>query len=181
MRQRNFLGSRFIEIDGTDQVIIAPICNWTDTCPPKVVQENFSTGPLRGTNCPKCGQECASNTFLIKSSALEAPVNSQMEDIKAFVQSRSIRLPANWSTDWWNEILHNYVALEVVCETTRTEIYTQQAAISAVDVISNIGGQTGLWLGISFLSIMEVAEMLYRLIRAQCHSLRNIPNSEIRG
>lgn len=145
------------------------------------MQENFSTGPLRDTNCPKCGQECTSNTFLVKSSALEAPVDSQMQDIEAFVQSRSIRLPANWSTDSRNEILHNYVALEVICETTRTEIYTQQAAINLVDVISNIGGQTGLWLGISFLSIMEVTEMLYRLIRAQCHSLRNISNGEIQG
>lgn len=144
------------------------------------MQETFSTGPLRDANCPKCGQECTSHTFLIKSSSLEAPVDSQMDEIKAFVQSRSISLAANWSTDWRNEIFHNYVGLEVVCETTRTEIYTQQAAMSAVDVISNIGGQTGLWLGISFLSLMEVTEMIYRLIRAQCHSLRNIPNGEIR-
>ncbi|CAF4410788.1 unnamed protein product, partial [Adineta steineri] len=36
---------------------------------------------------------------------------------------------------------------------------------------SNVGGQTGLWIGISFLSLMELAEMIYRLIRSQCHRL----------
>jgi hypothetical protein len=62
--------------------------------------------------------------------------------------------------------------MSVISETTRIDSYTQQATISAVDVISNVGGQTGLWIGMSFLSLMEVAEMLFRLIRHQYYRIR---------
>jgi hypothetical protein len=95
-----------------------------------------------------------------------------MNDIKQFVESSSIPLPANWSTTWPTEIQANYVGLSVVCETTRVDSYTQQATLGAVDVVSNVGGQTGLWIGISFLSLMEVAEMLFRLIRHQYYRIR---------
>ncbi len=95
-----------------------------------------------------------------------------MNDIKQFVESSSIPLPANWNTTWSSDIPANYVALEVVCENTRVTNYTQDATLTAVDVLSNVGGQTGLWIGISFLSLMEVAEMLYRLIRYQCYRVR---------
>jgi hypothetical protein len=44
--------------------------------------------------------------------------------------------------------------------------------MTSVDVLSNVGGQTGLWIGVSFLSIMELAEMLYRLIRYQYYVIR---------
>ncbi|CAF3987504.1 unnamed protein product, partial [Rotaria sp. Silwood1] len=70
------------------------------------------------------------------------------------------------------EIQNNYVAVDVVCETNRVEAYTQDASISSVDLLSNVGGHTGLWIGISFLSIMELVEMLYRLIRYHYYILR---------
>ncbi|CAF1543387.1 unnamed protein product, partial [Adineta steineri] len=73
---------------------------------------------------------------------------------------------------WSSDIQANYVGIDVVCESTRVETYTQQASISIVDVISNVGGQTGLWMGISFLSLMEIVEMLYRLLRYQYHRIR---------
>ena len=63
-----------------------------------------------------------------------------------------------------------------MCESTRVEVYTQQASMSPVDVISNVGGQTGLWIGISFLSLMEIAEMIYRLIRHRCQRVRRLFN-----
>jgi len=66
------------------------------------------------------------------------------------------------------------VAIDVVRESILIEKYTQHATMSKVDVLSNVGGQTGLWIGISFLSLMEVAELLYRLIRHQYHLFSRI-------
>ncbi|UJR11553.1 hypothetical protein I4U23_015733 [Adineta vaga] len=171
-----FWGSRFIKVPGMSNVIAAPLCNWTDPCPSQVTTQFYTSGEFRDAQCPNCGQECTSNTFTIKSSTLNAPVESQMDTIRKFVQSLSVPLANNWSTNWQNEIRENYVSLEVTCETTRTEIYTQQAALSAVDVISNVGGQTGLWIGISFLSLFEMIEMIYRLFRSRCHALKNTMN-----
>lgn len=95
-----------------------------------------------------------------------------MNEIKAFVENSPIPLPSDWSTAWRTYIQVNYLALSVVRETNVIENYTQTAQFGLVDVLSNIGGQTGLWIGISFLSLVEFIEMLYRLIRYQYHLIR---------
>ncbi len=95
-----------------------------------------------------------------------------MDGIKAFVENSSVPLPANWSTTWQQQIYANYLQVSVIRETTIVENYTQIATIQLVDVLSNIGGQTSLWIGMSFLSMMELAEMLYRLIQYQYRVIR---------
>ena len=164
--------SRSIVFPGTDKIITAPLCNLTNNCPTQVTVEFSQSGSFRDTKCPNCGPECSTNNFLVKLSSLVTPVESQFDAIRSFVESTSVPLAANWSEVWRNEIPKNYLSLEVVCESTQTEVFTQQAAIGAVDVISNVGGQTGLWIGISFLSLFEIIEMLYRLMRSQYHFLR---------
>ena len=66
----------------------------------------------------------------------------------------------------------NFVELTVHCESLVVEHDNQTASIKWVDVVSNIGGQTGLWIGTSFLSLMELVEMACRLIRYQYGILR---------
>jgi hypothetical protein len=95
-----------------------------------------------------------------------------MDGIKAFVENSTMPLPANWSTTWRHQIYTNYLQVSVICETTVVENYTQIATIQLVDILSNIGGQTSLWIGMSFLSMMELAEMLYRLIRYHLHAIQ---------
>ena len=68
----------------------------------------------------------------------------------------------------------------MVCESLLVENLTQQPSMTGVDVISNVGGQTGLWIGISFLSIMEIVEMLYRLARHQWSTMYKVMNRKIR-
>jgi hypothetical protein len=123
--------------------------------------------------CPDCTQECSTVDFTIKSSSVLAPPQFFMNDIKQFVESSTIPLPVNWSTSWTSEILSSYVAFQVSYESTRTEVYAEQPTIAPVDVVSNVGGQTGLWIGISFLSLMEVVEIIYRLLHYQGYRLRD--------
>ena len=80
-------------------------------------------------------------------------------------------LPSNWSTTWLSEIENNYVGLDVVCQSPMLENLTEQPTITPIDVLSNVGGQSGLWIGVSFLSIMEFIEMLYRLVHFQCKAV----------
>ncbi len=164
--------SRYVVLPGTTNIIYSYLCNVSDPCYSEAADRFQGSSAISTPYSADCGLECSSNDFVIKLSSVSAPPQWRMQDIKEFVESSSIPLPSNWSTTWPTEIQANYVGLSVVCETTRVESYTQQATLSAVDVISNVGGQTGLWIGISFLSLMEVAEMLYRLIRHQCHIIR---------
>ena len=118
--------------------------------------------------CSDCKQECTVIEYRVTPSGVSAPNGEWTATIKGFVEGLNITLPQNWSTNWATEVPQSYVALDVVCETTLVENYTQEASMTAVDVLSNVGGQTGLWIGISFLSVMEVVEMLYRLLRHEC-------------
>ncbi|CAF4034752.1 unnamed protein product, partial [Adineta steineri] len=80
--------------------------------------------------------------------------------------------PIDWSTNWRSHIDSSYLSVELIHESNLVENYTQTETMTAVDVLSNVGGQTGLWIGVSFLSLMELAEMLYRLIRHQYYAIR---------
>ncbi len=163
---------RSVVLPGTTTVINALLCNISDTCYGEAAGILRASESITTEYCGACAQSCSTVEFMTTSSSISAPPQWLLSDIKEFVESSSIPLPANWSTTWTSEIQANYVAINVVCESTNIDNYTQTATLTAVDVISNVGGQTGLWIGISFLSLMEVAEMLFRLARSQCRSFR---------
>ena len=144
----------------------------SDRCyiPAGVILWNSST--LLDEYCPYCTQQCSFANFIVKSSMWKAPASWLMNDTKIFVENSGISLPNDWATNWQSHFQSNYLSIELVHESTLVENYTQTPAMEPVNVLSNVGGQTGLWIGVSFLSLMEVAEMFYRLIRHQCHVLR---------
>ena len=88
-----------------------------------------------------------------------------MDEIKTFVEASSVPRAQNWSTQWPSEIAKNYVALNVECEGATVENLSQRPSVTGLDVLSSVGGQSGLWIGLSFLSLMEIVEMLFRLAR----------------
>lgn len=163
---------RTIILPGSDTVIQAPLCDVTDPCIRTAVIK-FMNVSFESQNLDfDCPQECKLIDFDIKKSSLATPLEWQILSIKRFVERTNVTRPPDWSTAWRAHIHANYLAITVSRETYVVESITQKATISPVDVLSNIGGQTGLWIGISLLSIMELIEMLYRLIRHQCHVLR---------
>ncbi|UJR18328.1 hypothetical protein I4U23_005230 [Adineta vaga] len=164
--------ARYVLPLGSSTVIQSQLCSVSDLCYTNATTRFQSTPEIFHKYGSNCGLDCSNIEFPLKISSSLAPMEWDIDDIKAFVESSSIPLPLNWSITWRNDIQTNYVGLDIVCETTRVTSYIQQASLSPVDVLSNIGGQTGLWIGISFLSLMELAEMLYRLIRHQFHLMR---------
>ncbi|CAF1563569.1 unnamed protein product, partial [Adineta steineri] len=136
---------RAVVLPGTNKSIHIQLCDFKNPCYVEAATEIMNTKSIWTTYCPDCTQECIFSDFIIKSTSLLAPPEFLMNDIKQFVESSNIPLPTNWSTTWMNDIQSSFISLEVAYETTRTEIYSQQATITVVDVISNIGGNTGLW------------------------------------
>ena len=164
--------NRFIVLPGTTKVIDAPLCNQTDPCYGRAATEFRVTDWIWAKYCSECSPECVTARFLTKVSSMTAPADWMLPDIKAFVESSSIPLPANWSSTWQTEIQKNYVGLSIECESTNVDNYNETASLTVMDVLSNVGGQSGLWIGISFLSLMEVVEMLSRLLRHEYHLFR---------
>ncbi|CAF3449650.1 unnamed protein product [Rotaria sp. Silwood2] len=143
-------------------MIVAPLCNLTDNCFYQATNAYLMTLSNESDSDSYCPQECSTTDFLVKKSSLLTPLEWQMSDIKSFVENTSIPLTSDWSTTWREQIHKNYLAISIIQETSIIENNTQSAQLSVVDVLSNIGGQTGLWVGISLLSIMELIEMFYR-------------------
>ena len=161
--------ARSIMIPGTKNVIFAPLCNHTDVCWQKVVNTIVTSATHLEKICPDCQEQCLTIDFILQKSSLAIGFEWEGSDIKHFVEKSNISLPTNWSTMWSTHVESSYLRLSVVPETNSVESSIQTAALNLVGVVSNIGGQTGLWVGISFLSIMELVEIVYRLLRHECH------------
>lgn len=166
--------ARSIILPGTDKVILAPVCNDfnTSSCYNIAINTLLNSTFLLDKYCQDCTQQCSNIDFIVQNSALVSPLEWQLPLIKQFAENSNISLPSDWLTKWPTYTQTNYLTVSIVRETNIVENSTQTATLGIVDVLSNIGGQTGLWIGISFLSLMEFAEMLYRLFRYECHSIR---------
>ncbi|CAF1169446.1 unnamed protein product [Rotaria magnacalcarata] len=95
--------------------------------------------------CSHCLPECFTVTCALTTSSVVAPSTRYASSTKAYLESMSVPLSADWSTNWLSEIQNNYVALGVVCESTQVENYTQEASVGPANVLSDVGGHTKLW------------------------------------
>ena len=55
-------------------------------------------------------------------------------------------------------------AVRIYYDELRETVINQEAKMSWTDLVSNIGGSLGLFLGMSFLSIVEFIELFIRTI-----------------
>ena len=171
---------RSVILPGTNLLINGSFCRLDNTCYGSASAEFDVNQDIWSRYCPDCSRSCEQTDFITRLSSFSTPVEHQLDVIKQFVESSNITLPSNWSSTWRTDIPASYLRVSVSAESINTETYQQQAKMSAVDLISNIGGQTGLWIGISFLSLLEVAEMLFRLVRYQVHRSRKAAIKRLR-
>jgi hypothetical protein len=162
---------RSIVLPGSDQLIESKVCKVSNSCFGPANRAIFESAELQLKYCSHCTEACNQIDYIVTPSAADAPADIWLHRTKTFVENLAIPLPDNWTTSWQEEIKGSYVSVDVVFQTSMVENYTQAAVITAIDVLSNVGGHTGLWIGISFLSIMEIIEMLYRLMR---HEIRRL-------
>ncbi|CAF0987730.1 unnamed protein product [Rotaria sp. Silwood1] len=164
--------SRSVILPGTDTIIVAPLCNMSNLCFSTATNTLLTSNSQIATYCSDCSQQCLLTNFIIEISSLKTPLQWQMNYIKAFVENSTVSLASNWSTAWREYIYDNYLSVVVALETITIENNTQTSVLGVVDIISNIGGQCGLWIGISFLSIFELIEMIYILIKREYYLIQ---------
>ncbi|CAF2066967.1 unnamed protein product [Rotaria magnacalcarata] len=164
---------RSITLPGTSNIFIAPLCNITDTCYVQAANKYLTASTSSTSNNLICPKKCSNIDFPVEKSELSTPLEWQMSDIKSFVENSSVPLPANWSVVWRDYIRMNYLSINVVCETNVIDVNQQTLAYTRNTLISNIGAQVGLWLGLSVLIVAEVIELLYHLLRFTCQKIRS--------
>ena len=166
---------RSIFLPDQDRIIVASLCDSSNTCQ-KIATIEYMSGRYPGNYSKSdysCPLSCSEIKYLVSQSSSTTPLDWQLQSIKNFVENSSVPLSTDWLNHWRERIHQNYLIVSVECESVVVENRTQTAQISLTDLLANIGGQTGLWIGISLLSIMEMIEMIYRLARHEFRLLRS--------
>ena len=150
------------------QISIADVCNCTtSTIPLRLDGYNVCTSDSQ-LDCVEAYQK---NAYLETCSC---PLEC-FKEIFTFGNSQSLlkngptdkRLAAHFSnhTDFVKSYTNNLVTLTVYYNMLSFTRVTETAAISGVSTISNIGGQIGLFLGMSAIGVIELAEISYFVVK----------------
>ncbi|ELU07696.1 hypothetical protein CAPTEDRAFT_189071 [Capitella teleta] len=139
--------------------------------------EKYSTGHLI-CDCP---QVCHEVKYLptISQALWPLPRTDYMDYYIG--QLRKMRKPSldRWLKEMDNDddlsetsravvVRNNVAKLDIYYEDLNYERIYQTEAYTETQLISDFGGQLGLWMGLSMLSLVEVFELIYRVIKGLC-------------
>ncbi|CAF1042719.1 unnamed protein product [Brachionus calyciflorus] len=110
--------------------------------------------------CSKhCPLECETIQYDYTSSFSEYPTNIQAKGILQYLSRKNIT--ENYSLD---EIINNSLQVNIYHDRLKLETIEESKQMELVDLISNIGGILGLFIGISILSFAELIEICLEIL-----------------
>ncbi|CAI4221198.1 unnamed protein product [Auanema sp. JU1783] len=110
---------------------------------------NPNLDPLMQCGCdPPCGE----TNFFTTASLARYP------SAKYYVATDSVNGAKR--NDCWEWYRTNSLLLQVYFETLKYEKYTEKPSYGLSDIVNDLGGQAGLWLGLSVISVVEVCGLL---------------------
>jgi len=131
--------------------------------PPKIQNRNNHDNPVlvnKGTKSYLAIEK-------IVDSKLEEPYNKCYKDVRVFNKKKTIShtISSTNSND-------NFTTLSVYLSSLKYTSIKQQAKMQTIDLISNIGGTLGLFIGVSFVSLFEITEIIIEIIIICVQNLR---------
>lgn len=138
-----YLNARSVVNRTTNEMTLAPLCTRENTCFGNTLSKLMASSSLLKEYCSGCSSKCSVTDYIIQVSVWQHQQNGIENNIRMFAENTSVPLPLNWSTTWSAHVdATSYVAISVI-ETIIVENNIQTLTIGIVDVLSNIGGQTG--------------------------------------
>ncbi|KAK5982674.1 hypothetical protein GCK32_001656 [Trichostrongylus colubriformis] len=122
--------------------------------------------------CPlndcSCGPPCSEISYLTTASILKFPAEgyfvatNPMQGVAGSCdnQNPTFNKDQRKCRDWYAE---NALLLQVFFETLKYESYTEVPNYGISAVLNDLGGQAGLWLGFSVISVIEVCALIIML------------------
>ncbi|CAF1616856.1 unnamed protein product [Adineta ricciae] len=106
--------------------------------------------------CAHCTSQCQYTHFNMDVSAQQAPSNAVKATWATALfnanNTTSFLAPPDFVQRYDYYMDQNYFRVEIACGSKYVMEYKQEAKVSWIDVFASIGGQTGLWIGLSVLS-----------------------------
>ncbi|EGT42326.1 hypothetical protein CAEBREN_03335 [Caenorhabditis brenneri] len=110
-----------------------------------------------------CNPPCDESTYTPTVSLAQFPstsyyvATSSTAGVGSCSSSNSNFASKSACQTWYN---NNGMILQVFLETLSYELYTETAGYTVSNVINDLGGQAGLWLGLSVISVVEMTGLL---------------------
>ena len=135
------------------------------TCVNKKYQEQLQIIKSLSVECVKnsCPIECDKNTFDIIMSQLDFP----SQDFFTLIQNDTTEL--NYDFDSYQDF---YYSLNFYYSSTEYTYISQSPQMTLINLLSNMGGSLGMFLGFSVFSFMEIFELIIKLA---CALIMNKP------
>lgn len=110
----------------------------------------------------KCPLECESITYDLSTSSSEypSPIYGDILKDNPIIQAK---FSGNLSQITYESLKRNMVQISVFYGDLGYDQYEEQAKMDITDLVSNIGGTLGLFLGMSFLSFVEFIDILLQI------------------
>ena len=101
-----------------------------------------------------CPQECDSLSYSISTNSEQFPFTGSFSNLTSFEYHQ-------FSS--YEEVQKYYVSIRAYFPELKYTLIKQQPKVEVVDLVSSVGGTLGLFLGISFLSFVEIIELLIEI------------------
>ncbi|CAF0715638.1 unnamed protein product [Brachionus calyciflorus] len=136
---------------------IKPCFSYTDfKCYDPIIKNNLSDSSILKKIClPQCPLECNSMKFNILYSFNDFINEKNNEDLNSFY---------NFTGTNRRQMKKDLTLINLYYETLNYEEIIEKESIDFVGLLSNLGGIAGLFLGISFLSLVEIFEMAFQIL-----------------
>ncbi|XP_066301129.1 acid-sensing ion channel 1C-like isoform X7 [Branchiostoma lanceolatum] len=132
--------------------------------------------------------ECADQAldFLVKSDnkkcVCDTPCNTTrynlfMSHVK-FPSEQAVKYLARKYAKREDYFRKNTLVMNIFFEALNYETIEQQKAYEVASLLGDIGGQMGLFIGASILTILELFDYLYEVLKDKCTERRHQPRSE---
>ena len=130
-------------------------------CINKVFEEFFARDVFE-ICAPHCPLECNTLTYTVSTSFSKFPnyyYYTQLINNPKIIS----KFPAGYNITY-DDIQNSVVAFNVFYDDLKYTVITENPSVGIIDLISNMGGILGLFIGVSFLSFVEPIEMIMEII-----------------
>lgn len=117
--------------------------------------------------CPYCKYECEKMMYEYSSSHNAYPTQKYANFLLKLNQIKANNITT------YEKLKRNVLALNIFYDDLQYKVIKEMPIIDLLTLISNIGGILGLFLGMSFINIMEIVEFLCEVLFIFSHKLKN--------
>lgn len=132
------------------------------------VWKSFLSSDVKKICSPFCPLECDSMRFRVSSSFSNYP---NMKYAEKLMNNPLVKSKYSNETLTYEKLKLSVLSMNIYYDELSYTFISQQAKMQLFDLVSNIGGLLGLFLGVSFLTLAEIIEALIEVCHILCSSL----------